>query len=133
MTVERDPIIRITPEDVAAAPGTPAGLGSVRTPWAPPDPPRLRSSSSHLATVSVVLAVLGVCLAGLVVGPFAILLGTVALVVDDGHDSDGAVGRAMIGIALGFLEMVAWAVGLWIILGLPYQPADIARWWTGSS
>ena len=115
--------IRITSQDVARA--VPSARPRV------PHPPRVgqlvRSghSTNNLSRISLGLAVLGLPLFGLLLGPLAVICGTLALST---HTADAnapnATGKpgvaqrsALLGVGLGFLDFVLWACLLWWALG----------------
>lgn len=107
-----DEPIRISPEEVAAAvPPPPA--------WISPAPPRPAPAvrTSQLAIASLATAVVGIPLVGLLLGPIAIVLGALGIAQIHGRTDRKGMRLAVLGVALGCLEFVAWGIGLYRVLG----------------
>lgn len=97
--------LRITSEDLAGA-------------QLPPSPPEPRPPVSQLALASFVLALLGIPLVGLLLGPIAICFGLVAVSALRRGGLSG-LGLAIAGVAIGALDLVAWTVALFLVLSRP--------------
>ncbi len=75
--------------------------------------PKRRSagqSTSHLASISVVAGAFGVLLPGLLLGPVAVACGLLALCSPGEVSQPAQRNRAILGVLLGFLDFVAWAL-----------------------
>lgn len=98
--------VTITTEELArvSAPGP-----------APEAPARL----SHLAVASFVLALLGIPLAGFVLGPLAVGTGLLAFSALQGRRPLRGFGLAVAGVVLGSVDLLGWLVGLALLFGRP--------------
>jgi S1-C subfamily serine protease len=108
-------LLRITPEELASARVPPPT--QARPPAIPPAA-AVSPRGSQLAIGSLVLALLGIPLPGLVLGPIAAVCGAIALSRDDGEGRHG-FGLAVAAILLGVVEFVGWGVALGFLLLRP--------------
>ena len=134
------PSLRITAEDLAAAASLPTagqgignpgfGMGAVNpesqiptpsrrsSPWLSPIPLDAPRRVNRLAIASLIVAVLGIPLFGLLTGVVAIVLGSIALGAI--HQARGrGTALALTAVLLGVADVVGWAIFLALVLGHP--------------
>ena len=112
----REPLLKITTEDVArAVPLPPARPLAVAAAIPLPLYRPARSGTSGLAIASLVVAVLGIALFGVITGLVAIALGSIALGSIRNAQQRGT-GLAVCGILLGMADVVGWLVFLSFML-----------------
>jgi len=112
--------IRITADDVRDV--VPAPLTNRRVAPPPSDPPPV--GRSKLAVASFVIALVGIPLAGCLLGPIAAFAGAVALGSIHNHGLKG-FNLAVAGIVLGVLEAVAWAAVLMAVWSSGVDPGAV--------
>lgn len=104
-------IVRVSREEAMAAVLQPPRAQSI----APPAPAVPQPRGNELAGLSFGLAVAGIPLVGVLLGPIALVCGAIALsAADDG----GKRGRrlALAGMVLGLCDFVGWGIGIWMLL-----------------
>lgn len=87
----------------------------------PAPPPEPAPRVSQLAVASLVLALLGIPLVGLLLGPIAICCGLLALGAIQRRGALTGLGLAVAGIVLGGLDLIGWTIGLVLVLSRPVQ------------
>jgi S1-C subfamily serine protease len=116
MPAEGESLLRISLEEIDQA----RPVFRPTWPLAPPPPAAAAAArpTSHLAAVSLGLAIAGVPLVGVLLGPVAVLCGAFALA--ETEDAGHRGGRwALAGIVLGILDFVGWSIGLLLLLSRP--------------
>lgn len=73
---------------------------------------------NKLALTTFIVALIGIPLFGIVTGLIAMVLGCIALVSHPVHKKGFAL--AVLGLVIGFFEMIGWSVGLYYFYGNPH-------------
>jgi len=112
-------VLRISPEELASV--DPPPPVAPRGPPAP-SPPRVLAPRSQLALAAFALAILGIPLPGLVLGPIAAVCGALALARAEDEGRRG-FGLAVASLCLGVVEFLGWGVALIFFLLRASTPA----------
>ena len=117
MNLSNRNVLHISPEDLARAEPLPVrqvgpGMPTVAMPW--PTAPRVNG----LAIASLVCAIAGIPIFGLITGLVAILLASLAFgAIREKHQKGTSL--AVVGLLLGLADVVGWLVLLWVFIFKP--------------